>query len=477
MLFNISNKTIEQSAQTVKFVFVSIADYTNTTIEHKETLEANNFKALVDETLFLMESNILYIGIDNASCDNIRSSSAVAVRAINTKLYTNITIDMNENLNDIQIQSMCEGLILGNYQFLRYKSEPNISKIKSINIYTNKKINEIITKAKIVSDATNFTRDIINTPPDDCYPDTLVQIAQDLAANSTLECNVLDERKLEEQKMYALLAVARASRHKPSVIHLSHKPKNPKCVVTLVGKGLTYDSGGLSLKPATSMVSMKADKSGASAVMGIMKAASELNLPIEIHGFIGAVENMIGGDAYKPDDVLVAKNGKTIEVKNTDAEGRLVLADVLGYAQQEIKSDYIYDFATLTGACVVALGAYTIGIMGYSDKNKELLKVAAKDSGELVTELHFNRHLKKLLKSEIADLSNISSSSYGGAITAGLFLSEFINEENKEKWTHLDIAGPAFVDHIWGENPYGASGAGVRMMISLLTNLYQQESN
>ncbi|KIM02573.1 MAG: aminopeptidase A [Sulfurovum sp. AS07-7] len=467
MLFNINNETTQPSSKTIKFIFISTEEYTNGVIEHKEVLEANNFKALVDENLLLVESNILYIGIDDASCDSIRSSAAVAIRAINTKSYENITIDINDNLNDIQIQSICEGLLLGNYQFLRYKSEQNVSKIKSINICTNRDINEIIKKAKIISSATNFTRDIVNTPPDDCYPDTLVEIAKELVANSPLECNVLDEDQLKEQKMNALLAVARASRHKPYVIHISHKPENPKCVVTLVGKGLTYDSGGLSLKPSTSMVSMKSDKSGASTVMGIMKAVSELNLPIEIHGFIGAVENMIG-DAYKPDDVLVAKNGKTIEVRNTDAEGRLVLADVLVYAQQEVQADYIFDFATLTGACVVALGAYTIGIMGYSEKSKELLKIAAKNSGELVTELQFNRHLKKLLKSEIADLSNISSSSYGGAITAGLFLSEFINEENKDKWTHLDIAGPAFVDHIWGENPYGASGAGVRMMISLL---------
>ena len=156
----------------------------------------------------------------------------------------------------------------------------------------------------------------------------------------------------------------RASRHKPRVIHLSHQPKDAKCVVTLVGKGLTYDSGGLSLKPADFMVTMKSDKSGGSAVIGIMKAVAEMNLPIEVHGFVGAVENMIGGDAYKPDDVLVAKNGKTIEIRNTDAEGRLVLADTLCYAQQEVKADYLFDFATLTGACVVGVGTLHIRCNG-----------------------------------------------------------------------------------------------------------------
>ena len=219
------------------------------------------------------------------------------------------------------------------------------------------------------------------------------------------------------------------------------------------------------------MVGMKLDKSGACAVLGIMKAVAEMNLDVEVHGFIGAVENMIGGDAYKPDDVLVAKNGTTIEVRNTDAEGRLVLADVLSYAQQEVEADYIFDYATLTGASVVAVGHYTSSVMGNSDEPKELLLKAAKASGELATKLDFNPHLRKLLKSSIADISNISSSPYGGAITAGLFLDTFIEKRNKEKWAHIDIAGPAFVEHEWGENPHGASGAGVRMTLRLLEKL------
>ncbi len=196
--------------------------------------------------------------------------------------------------------------------------------------------------------------------------------------------------------METLLAVARASRHKPRVIHLAHKPKNPIATVSLIGKGLTYDSGGLSLKPSDFMVTMKSDKSGASTVLGIMKAVSELNLPIEVHGFVGAVENMIGGDAYKPDDVLVAKNGKTIEVRNTDAEGRLVLADTLCYAQQEVKADYIFDLATLTGASVVGVGQYTSSIMGFSDEVKEKVLKYAKSAGEFATKLDFNRYLQRL---------------------------------------------------------------------------------
>ncbi|HHB94558.1 MAG TPA: leucyl aminopeptidase, partial [Campylobacterales bacterium] len=195
---------------------------------------------------------------------------------------------------------------------------------------------------------------------------------------------------------------------------------------------------------------------------------------IEVHGFVGAVENMIGGDAYKPDDVLVAKNGKTIEVRNTDAEGRLVLADTLCYAQQEVKADYIFDLATLTGASVVAVGQYTSSIMGNSDEVNNIVLKYAKSAGEFATKLDFNRYLSKTLKSEIADICNISNSRYGGAITAGLFLSEFIDDDHKDKWTHIDIAGPAFVEQSWGENPYGASGVGVRMMTRLIEGLVSQ---
>ena len=191
---------------------------------------------------------------------------------------------------------------------------------------------------------------------------------------------------------------------------------------------------------------------------------------------IGACENMIGGDAYKPDDILVAKNGVTIEVRNTDAEGRLVLADCLCYAS-ELEPDYLVDMATLTGACVVAVGEYTTGIMGHNSTLKHGMISAASKSGELAGTLQFNRYLKKLIKSDIADISNIASSRYGGAITAGLFLDNFVSEPLKEKWLHLDIAGPAFIEKDWGYNQSGASGAGVRMCLYWLKEHEYKNSN
>jgi len=295
-------------------------------------------------------------------------------------------------------------------------------------------------------------------------------VAQTLAKSNELECTILDVNGLQDEKMEAMIAVGRASVNPPRLIHLAYKPKNPKKVITLVGKGLTYDSGGLSLKGATSMVTMKMDKAGGCAVMGIIKAVSELGLDIEVHAFVGAVENMIGGNAYKPDDVLRATNGKTIEVRNTDAEGRLVLADVLGYAQEKVKSDFIFDYATLTGACMVALGPYTTGVMGHNETLKEEWLKASKQSGEYAGNLPFNRHLKKLIKSDIADVSNVSSKPYGGAITAALFLDNFIDENMKEKWVHFDIAGSAYTESAYDVHTYGGTGAGVRMSLEWMIN-------
>ena len=450
-------------------------------IQDKKLLKKYGFNCEQDETCLFIEKNRMYVGSRSLNSNHLRTATANAIKALIGTTYNSIKVSTYTNKGcTYSIRAMVEGFILGGYTFETYKSKKNKNKIKHISIsleeYNNitldiEKASIQVHKAQIIANATNFTRDIVNTTPEDCYPDVMANIAEGISEDTGLTCTILKPKELRKEKMNTLLAVARASHHKPRVIHMAHTPKDAKIKVTLVGKGLTYDSGGLSLKPADYMVTMKSDKSGGSAVMGIMKAVAELNLPIEVHGFVGAVENMIGGDAYKPDDVLVAKNGKTIEIRNTDAEGRLVLADVLCYAQQEVKSDYIFDFATLTGACVVGVGHYTSGVMGNSEEVKAIVVKEAKNAGELATALDFNPYLKKTIKSEIADICNISNTRYGGAITAGQFLSEFIDKEHIDKWAHIDIAGPAFVEHAWGENPHGASGAGVRLMIKLLEKL------
>ena len=482
MNFVLTISPINEIDAALELIIVVNKNFKHNFVQDKKLLKKAGFKAGQDESCLLIEKDRLYVGIDAISSINMRTAIATAMRSLASTKYKNLKIAsyMNHPRCTAIIRAMVEGFELGAYRFDTYKTEKPKQHLQEVIIsledYSGYELNIekctlALAKGQISADATNFTRDIVNTTPDDCYPETLANIAEGLAEDFDLKCKILKPKELRAEKMETLLAVARASRHKPRVIHLTHKPKNPKAVISLIGKGLTYDSGGLSLKPSNSMVGMKLDKSGACAVLGIMKAVAEMNLNVEVHGFIGAVENMIGGDAYKPDDVLVAKNGKTIEVRNTDAEGRLVLADVLAYAQQEVDADYIFDYATLTGASVVAVGHYTSSVMGNADKPKDLIIAGAKSAGELATKLDFNPHLRKLLKSSIADISNISSSPYGGAITAGLFLDEFIEKKNKDKWAHIDIAGPAFVEHSWGENPHGASGAGVRMTLRLLEKL------
>jgi leucyl aminopeptidase len=482
MNFELTISPINEIDAQIELIVIVNKNFKHDFVQDKKLLKKSGFKAGQDETCLLITKDRLYVGVDKINDENLRIAMAKAIQALSSTKYKSLKVSsyMKNKKSPSTLRAMVEGFLLGAYSFDTYKTTKAKQPIKDIVISLEEyhafeldmeDCADAIELGQITADATNFTRDIVNTTPEDCYPKTLADIAQGLAQKSELKCNILKVKELREEKMETLLAVARASRHKPRVIHLTHKPKEAKVVVSLIGKGLTYDSGGLSLKPSASMVGMKLDKSGGSAVLGIMKAISEMNLPIEVHGFVGAVENMIGGDAYKPDDVLVAKNGKTIEVRNTDAEGRLVLADLLGYAQQEVKADYMFDFATLTGASVVAVGHYTSSVMGNGNKAKDLVIDAAKDSGELATKLDFNKHLRKSLKSNVADISNISNTPYGGAITAGIFLDEFIEKENKKRWVHIDIAGPAYVEHAWGENPIGGSGAGVRMMLRLLEKL------
>lgn len=427
--------------------------------------ERAGFAAEQDSLCFLHEKGVLAVGLDDASADNLRSACVVVIKALKASNYKSAKVVLESQES---IAAIVEGVVLGGYEFNDYKSEPKKSTFKEFSLCLEsedtKEAQKIFDDAMIIATATCYTRDIVNTAPQELNPKTLAKLAKKLAKDNELECTILDEEGLAKENMRSMLAVGRASVHESHLIHLVYKPKKAKKVITLVGKGLTYDSGGLSLKAATSMVTMKMDKAGACAVLGMLKAASELKLDLEIHGFIGAVENMIGGNAYKPDDVLVSRSGTTIEVRNTDAEGRLVLCDVLDYAQEKVEADYIFDFATLTGACMVALGPYTTGIMGHSNMLKHGFFDAARESGELVGTLPFNKHLKKLLKSEIADISNVSSKPYGGAITAGLFLDKFIKEKNKDKWLHFDIAGSAYTESPWDCNTYGATGAGVRML-------------
>ncbi len=436
--------------------------------EIREIFKLQGFECKAGQGIFVQKNNAFYLGVGDFSVDLIREAGANLARKLKHFGAQSLKI---QGFGDSQKNyALMLGFLLGEYEFSTYKSEKQSQSLKNLYIIDNGDFKAEIKKAKIIANAVNMAREIVNTPPADCTPKDLAKIATNLAKDKKLVCEIGDTKYLQKQKAGALLAVARASVNEPRLIKLTYKPKNAKVRIALVGKGLTYDTGGLSLKPADYMTTMKADKGGGCAVIGILSAIAELAPSVEVIGIIGAVENAIGGDAYRPDDILQSREGVSIEVKNTDAEGRLVLADCLSFAQ-DLKPDIIIDLATLTGACVVALGEYTSGILGHNENLKKDFEKIALQSGELCATLPFNRHLEKLIESKNADVSNCSSTRYGGAITAGLFLSKFIRDEFKDKWLHIDIAGPAFVEKEWDINPYGASGAGVRSVADFILQI------
>ncbi|MCH8029945.1 MAG: leucyl aminopeptidase [Candidatus Dadabacteria bacterium] len=365
--------------------------------------------------------------------------------------------------------ALIEGTLLGTYEFTKYKSDnKKANGIESVDIVCevadSNRFDKELGYAELISDATNFTRDLVNEPPVYLNPTRLATIAEEIAGENNLKLTILDKEDMLKRRMGGLLAVNKGSTEPPKFIHFTYEPKRKSGKsIAIVGKGITFDSGGLSLKPPDSMRTMKMDMAGAGVVMGVMKAISKINPPYRVHGLIPSTENMTGGGAYKVDDVIRAMNGKTIEVVNTDAEGRIVLADALSYAV-ELGVGEIVDLATLTGACIVGLGAHTAGIMGNNENLLNKIKKAAALAGEKVWELPLDEDLRKDIDSNIADIKN-AGSRWGGAITAAMFLENFVSGK---PWAHIDIAGPAFNDKGGRYSPKGGTGFGVRMIIRYL---------
>lgn len=348
------------------------------------------------------------------------------------------------------------GAKIADYKFDKYKSEKKDKGVKEVFVEANE---PAVRRAEKIADAMAFTRNLANEPAQFATPSELAAIACDLG----LETKIYDKDECEKMGMGAFLAVGRGSSQEPKFIHMKYACENPKKKIALVGKGITFDSGGLDIKPASSMLTMKDDMSGAACVLGVMSIIKELAPQVEVHGIIAACENMPGCSAYKPGDVLTAKNGKTIEVDNTDAEGRLTLADALCYAC-ELGVDEVFDIATLTGACMVALGSQAAGVMGNDAELVKKLIETAERNGERYWELPLWEEYADSLKSDIADMKN-TGSRWGGAQTAGVFLQKFVKDV---KWAHIDIAGVAFLEKPHKELGKGASGAGVRTLVNYL---------
>jgi leucyl aminopeptidase len=320
-------------------------------------------------------------------------------------------------------------------------------------------------RGRIVGESMNLTRRLVNEPPQEIYPESFAARAAEVAAAGGMECEIWDQARLEKERCGSLLAVARGSARPPRLVILRYRgaPANSS-TLAIVGKGVTFDSGGLSLKPTDGMLAMKCDMAGAATMLGTMQAIARLKLPINVVGLAGLVENMTGPAAYKLGDVLTARNGRTIEVHNTDAEGRLVLADVLNVAV-ETGAAKIVDLATLTGACVVALGTETVGAMTNDQPWCDTILDAARRTGEPAWQLPmFPDVYDELIKSDVADIKNVGDGRWGGAITAAKFLEQFV--EGKP-WTHLDIAGPAFFEKAKPWLDGGATGCMVRTLVEV----------
>ena len=366
-------------------------------------------------------------------------------------------------------QTFVEGIIYGNYSFDLYKSDKKDLKDLNVLFYADnsRKLKSALAKAEIVMEGVNFTRDLQNEPAINLTPDDLAKRVKSALSKAGVKVKVFDEKEITRRKMGGLLAVGMGSEHPPRFVIMEYKGKaGSKKKIALVGKGVTFDSGGISIKPAQNMGEMKADMSGAAVVAGTILAIAKAKLPVNVLGVIPTAENMVSGKSMRPGDIVRTSSGKTIEVDNTDAEGRMILADALHYASQQ-KPDVIIDLATLTGACVVALGEFVAGLFTKDEKQSENLYKTGLKTYDRVWPLPMWDDYHQLNKSDVADVKNVGGR-WGGAITAAKFLENFVDE--KIPWVHLDIAGPAMMNAGNNYSKKFMTGFGVRLLFEYVQN-------
>jgi leucyl aminopeptidase len=416
---------------------------------------------------------------DEWSIECIRGLVGKAARLLRDKNVKEMTIPINFSAKPSQgaisnkeiAQAITEGAFLGLYQFLVYRTTER-DKIKEFDkvivLYDNEgERNDSergLWAGEIISKAVCMARDLVTEPPNVATPSYLAKRAEEIASELDLKLDVLEREKMQDLGMGALLAVAKGSQEPPKLIVIEYMPKKEGVdTIAIVGKAITFDSGGISLKPAKDMERMKEDMAGGAAVLGVIEATARLGLNVRVIGLIPATENLPGGRAYRPGDIITSLSGHTIEIVSTDAEGRLILADALTYALR-YKPDGIIDLATLTGACIVALGDEVIGIMGNHDGFIERIKMASEVTGERCWQLPIWKQYDEYLKSDVADIKNAGGRS-AGAIQGGIFLKRFVGNT---PWVHLDIAGPCWTDKDRPYTPKGATGAPVRLIVQML---------
>ncbi|MBT3743042.1 MAG: leucyl aminopeptidase [Thaumarchaeota archaeon] len=407
--------------------------------------------------------------------DVIRDVTGVITKKIHElkiKEFSIIIPDKTSIDNNQIISSIVEGANLSLYEFDLFKKEKSNNKEPDLTLLTpDKNAQKIIKDSIIISDAVKFTRDVANLPPNECPPMKLGEIAKKIANENKMKCTVFSKNEIKSKGLGGVTAVGQGSKNEPKFIILEYRNgKNEQKPILLVGKAVTFDTGGISLKPGEKMDEMKFDKCGGCTVLGVMKAISELKLPINVVAIIPSVENMPSGDAFRPGDIIKLFNGKTAEILNTDAEGRLILADGLAYGIKHYQPSSVMDFATLTGACIVALGTNVAAIISNNTKFASKIKAASTKTSEEVWELPINDDYMDMVKSKVADIKNLGMGRAAGTITAAAFLA---NSVGNVPWVHFDIAGTAWIQPSTKSksyNSHGATGFGVRLVVNHLMN-------
>jgi leucyl aminopeptidase len=396
-----------------------------------------------------------------------RAGAALARRAKTVRSVATTLLDTAPDDSDAEAnaQALAEGVVLGSYQFLRYKGDTKPTRLQRVLVVGRggTKVRSALERGALVAGAVAWARDLVNEPAGAKAPSDIADAAKKIARSAGLKAKVLAGEQLARERMGGVLGVGMGSQRPPRFLRLAYEPPGARATLALVGKGVVFDSGGLSLKTASGMETMKTDMSGAAAVIAAMSVLRDLGVKTRVIGYVPLVENMPSGSAIRPGDVLKIRNGTTVEVLNTDAEGRLILADALSLASEE-GADAIVDIATLTGACMVALGDKVAGVMGSNDGWVEQVREAADRAGEAMWHLPLPAEYRKMLDSEVADLRNVGTAPYGGALTAGLFLKEFTADV---PWAHLDIAGPARASSDDSYITKGGTGYGVRTLVEL----------
>ncbi len=441
------------------------------------------YQSQKEETISLYDQmgaeKIFFCSLNDLSEDEkIRHFSANLVNAF--KKSTNLEIDfscLNEMANFLKTSkesfatSFLEGISFGSYEFTTYSSTKKFLLQEATLIDAPIPLSPFVKKTEIISSSFALARDLVNEPPNSLNARTFSALAKKKAKENGLTFESLDNKKLAKNNLAAILAVNAGSKEEARLVTLKYSPPQARKSVLLVGKGVTFDSGGLSLKPSKAMEGMKMDMSGAAVVFATLLAVKQLRLPLEVIGLMPLTDNLTGSSAYKVGDVIKTHSGKTVEVLNTDAEGRLILADALSYGLKKYKVDYVIDLATLTGACLVALGVHYAALYTHDEDLSHRLVISGKESGEKVWPMPLDEVYNEELKSSLADLKNIGGP-YGGSITAAKFLENFISA--KLPWAHLDIASTMEHTHNRGYFKKGGSGFGVRLLVRFLENLISQ---